>query len=169
MGFEVLIGNMNTLGFYDFFIPFIMFVAIVFGLLQKYKVFGDDNTQSIDGIIAISIGFFVINYTPIGLYFSTIFAIGASIIGVILIGIIMLGMFGIDAGKHLTEDEGGKKLVTPILGAVGAIVAIIFFFASGLYERYVPDIGFAITEETLVTIAFLGVFALIAGMIVKKS
>ena len=106
-GMEILIGNMNTIGFYDFFLPFILFVAIIFGLLQKNKVFGETDTKGIDGVVAMSVSFFVINYTAIGLYFSTLFAIGATIIGAILVGIIILGILTIIKGYR--KAAGGKK------------------------------------------------------------
>ncbi|MBW6462458.1 MAG: hypothetical protein K0B07_05435 [DPANN group archaeon] len=165
VGMEVLIGNMNTIGFYDFFLPFILFVAIIFGLLQKNKVFGETDTKGIDGVVAMSVSFFVINYTAIGLYFSTLFAIGATIIGAILVGVIILGMVGIDIGG-LLDEENNKKMRLPIVAATGVVVIILFLFASGLYEKlsdFIPPIG----EDTIVTIVavlfFIVVFMMITG------
>ncbi|MCK5594243.1 MAG: hypothetical protein KAI18_03305 [Candidatus Aenigmarchaeota archaeon] len=164
-GMEILIGNMNTMGFYDFLLPFVLFVAIIFGLLQKNKVFGDKETRGIDGVVAMSVSFFVINYTSIGLYFSTLFAIGATIIGAVLVGIIILGMVGIDLGGLLNGDDG-KKMKLPIVAAAGVVVIILFLYASGLYEKisdYIPSIG----EDTIVTIVgllfFIVVFVMITG------
>lgn len=170
-GMDILIGNMNTIGFYDFFLPFVLFVAIVFGLLQKNKVFGDKDTKGIDGVVAMSVAFFVINYTAIGLYFSTLFAIGATIIGAILVGIIILGMVGIDLGGFLNDKEG-KKMKLPIIAGAGVVVIILFLFASGLYEKltdFMPTIG----EDTIVTIVgllfFIVVFMMITGTGKKGS
>ena len=170
MGMEILVGNLNTLGFYDFFLPFILFVAIIFGLLQKNKVFGEKDTKAIDGIVAMSVSFFVINYTPIGLYFSMLFAIGASIIGAILVGVILLGMLGIDMGKFFNSGEGGKldnKYAGPAIAGVLLVIIALFLYASGLYDKfikgYVPSIG----EDTIVTVVailfVIVVFVVITG------
>ncbi|NOQ56017.1 MAG: hypothetical protein GQ477_04400 [Nanohaloarchaea archaeon] len=170
-GMEILIGNMNTMGFYDFFLPFILFVAIVFGLLQKNKVFGDKETKSIDSVVSMSVSFFIINYTAIGLYFTTLFAIGATIIGALLVGVIILGMVGIDLGGLLGENEN-KKMRIPIVAGAGVVVIILFLYASGLYEKisdYIPSIG----EDTIVTIVgilfFIAVFVMITGTGKKKK
>ena len=168
MGMEILVGNLNMLGFYDFFLPFILFVAIIFGLLQKNKVFGEENTKSIDGIVAMCVSFFVINYTPIGLYFSMLFAIGASIIGAILVGVILLGMFGINMGAFFNDKKGiPNSKATPAIAGVLLVVIALFLYASGLYDKfikgYVPSIG-EDTITTVVAILFvIVVFVVITG------
>ena len=166
-GMEVLIGNMNALGFYDFFLPFILFVAIIFGLLQKNKVFGEKDTKGIDGVISMSVAFFVINYTAIGLYFSTLFAIGATIIGAILVGIIILGMVGMDIGTFLKEKKN-KSLQGVFVGGAALIVVILFVIASDLYNDiidWIPSVG----EDTVVTAVAMLFFVVVFVMITKKE
>ncbi|MEA3229685.1 MAG: hypothetical protein U9P44_02110 [archaeon] len=167
MGLEVLIGNLNTFGFYDFFFPFLLFVAIFFGLLQKYKVFGESDTKALDGIISICISFFIINYTAIGLYFSTLFAIGASIIGAMLVGVIILGMVGIDVGKKLGSDKN-NTVALPIIAAVGLVIVSLFLYASGLYDDYLKGYAPTINDDTLITLVGI-VFVMVVFYIITKN
>lgn len=52
-----ILGGVQTLreiGFFDFFLPFILFFAIIYGALQKTQVFGEGR-RDIDSIIAFVI------------------------------------------------------------------------------------------------------------------
>ncbi|MCD6547418.1 MAG: hypothetical protein J7K22_02585, partial [Nanoarchaeota archaeon] len=54
---SLLLGGIQTLkeiGFFDFFLPFILFFAIVYGALDKTKVFGE-NRKDINSVIALVI------------------------------------------------------------------------------------------------------------------
>ncbi|MCK4808901.1 MAG: hypothetical protein KAS90_04730, partial [Candidatus Aenigmarchaeota archaeon] len=131
----------------------------------------DENTKAIDGIVAMSVSFFVINYTPIGLYFSMLFAIGASIIGAILVGVILLGMVGIDIGKFFSPGDDGKlenKYAGPAIAGVLLVVIAIFLYASGLYDKfikgYVPSIG----EDTIVAVVGI-LFVIVVFVVIVKG
>ena len=166
MGMEILIGNLNTLGFYDFFLPFLLFVAIIFGILQKNKIFGESDTKAIDGVVAMCISFFVINYTPIGLYFSMLFAIGATIMGAILVGIILLGMMGIDMGKFF--NPGGNlenKFAMPAIAGVLLVIITLFIYASGIYDKHIKGFMPSMGEDTIVTIVGI-LFVLVVFVVI---
>ena len=90
--FAEFIGNLNTLGFYDFLLPFMFVMALTFGLLTKSAVFG--NNAAVYGILSISIAFFSINYTPIGLFLTRSMTYAAVFIAGVMILILMLGIFG---------------------------------------------------------------------------
>lgn len=168
MGMEILIGNLNTLGFYDFFLPFLLFVAIIFGLLQKNKVFGESDTKAIDGVVAMCVSFFVINYTPIGLYFSMLFAIGATIMGAILVGVILLGMVGVDIGKFFNSGEGGalnNKFAMPAIAGVLLVIITLFIYASGIYDKHIKGFMPSMGEDTIVTIVGI-LFVLVVFVVI---
>lgn len=117
--FAEFIGNMNTLGFYDFLLPFMFILALTFGLLTKSEVFGDN--AAIYGILSICIAFFSVNYTPIGLFLTRSMTYAAVFIAGVLILILMLGIFGgkIDA----IFNEGIMWFI--------AFMAVLIFIGSG--------------------------------------
>ncbi|MDD4354045.1 MAG: hypothetical protein PHN56_06340 [Candidatus Nanoarchaeia archaeon] len=49
----------NSLGFFDVIVKFILGFAITFGMLEKTKIFGD-NMQKINALIAAAIGIIVV-------------------------------------------------------------------------------------------------------------
>jgi hypothetical protein len=169
MGLDMLIGNLNHIGFYDFLLPYILFLAIVFGILAKYEPFKPADGSSsvfINGVIAISVSFFIINYTPIGLYFTQLFAITATVLGAILVLMLVSGMFGVDI-KETTLQGNVKHFVV----GFGAIVAlIIFYIAAASYYGFNLFVGLArINSDTIITYVILTIMAVIVFFIIKSG
>jgi len=93
---EIMLGNMNRLGFFEFALPWILFLAIIYAVLKKAEF---SSEVTVNAVIAAIISFFIINYTPVGmtlgLFFSTLFGLAAVITAGLLVGILFLGMAGI--------------------------------------------------------------------------
>ncbi|MBI2542839.1 MAG: hypothetical protein HYW24_01510 [Candidatus Aenigmarchaeota archaeon] len=55
--FQIVAEKLVELGFYNFFLPFVLFSTVLYAMLRQTKVLGDSPT--ILGIVAISVGLFV--------------------------------------------------------------------------------------------------------------
>jgi len=122
-GLDVLIGNLGSMGFFDFMLPFFLFTAIVYGILTKEGWISSEVT--VNGTIAILFSFSLLNYTPLGNYFSTLFGMGAMLIG----GLLVLGMSGRMIGLKPEELFLGNK---KIMGLSLLIILITVFAAAGM-------------------------------------
>ena len=174
MGFDVFIGNLDKLGFFDFLLPFLLFMAIIYGILSKYEPFrkpGADGepTVAINAVISIVMSFFIINYTPIGFYFTELFALMATVVAGILVLTIVIGMFGVDI-KSIFIDEKNKLKETQgtILFIVAGLISIaIFLYAASNYFGFsLFGSGVSIDQDTIFTyIVLIGMGGVVYGIV----
>ncbi len=135
-GLDVLLGNMQQLKFFDFLFPFLLALAIFYGVLTfalgKHKV-GNEEKQilpkSAISLIALVAAFFVMNYTGtvgtgISTFFSGLFGGGLIVASAILVIIVLFGL----TGFRIHEVVKGKWIGL-IIGIVVLIVVMIFFGA----------------------------------------
>lgn len=121
--FTTLVSNLNNLGFFDFLLPFILTFAILWGLLLKTKVLGEN--QRVNGTVSLVVAFFVIGFggPALGSFFTTLFGYAVVVLAVILIIALFFGMSGFEWGKVLDPKVGGIILV--------GVGIILFFVAAG--------------------------------------
>ncbi len=154
MGFQEAIEPLRKIGFFDYYLPFILMFAIFYGLLKKSKIFGEDKSaEKINLIISLSASFYVTIFTPVGISLATFFANffgGALIIFLTLLifgGIIWMS-FRI-SGKEKVELKEIKNLnvITALIGS--AILIFIFSWAGGLSIFGVKGAQLAIDEVSV--------------------
>lgn len=121
--FSLLVGNLNSLGFFGFLFPWVFAFAVIYGLLTKAKIFDD---AKIVGVISLVAAFFVIGFGGpfLASFFVNIFGYATLIIAGLLVIVLFLAMSGGDAAKIL----GDNKAVAAVLVGIGII---IFFIAMG--------------------------------------
>lgn len=111
-----LVENLNRMGFYGFVLPWLLVFALVYGLLSIVsKKTGMD--KRVNGLIALTIAFFITAYTNIGAFFIGVSSIGAMIISVALMIVLFFAVFGIvpDPEKNKTEWIIGALIIGLIL------------------------------------------------------
>jgi len=120
--FSLLVGNLNSMGFFGFLLPWIFIFAVTYGLLMKSKFF--DNPK-ITGVLSLVIAFFVIGFGGPWLagFFVNLFGYAAVIIAGILVIVLFVTMSGGDFSKLFNN-----KAIAAILAGLGII---IFFIAVG--------------------------------------
>ncbi len=155
---EIMLGNMNRLGFFEFLMPWILFLAIIFAILKKSEVFGEE--ISVNAVIAAVVSFFIINYTPVGMtlgtFFTTLFGLAAVIIAGLLVGILFIGMAGIKP-----EELLGKANKTAIAVLLGFLALIAFISVGGM--------SFFNIDSDLVITLFMLLLMLFAIMFIANS
>ena len=156
--FDIMLGNMNRLKIFDFFLTWLLFFAIMFAVLRKSEVFGGE--ISVNGVIAFVVSFFIINYTPVGTtlgaFFSSLFGLAAVIVAGLLVGILFLGMAGIKPNEIF-----GKDNKTPLAVLLGFLALISFISVGGLNF-------FNLSSDLMMTLAMIMIM-LFAVMFIAKG
>jgi len=133
-GIADLIAAGKEIGIFEFYLPFVIMFAILYGLLSKSKIFGDASkdrkVRSINLIIALAASAFVMAYTPVGITLTTFFAnlfTNALIAIVTMLVFLMLTALVLGAAGVKMELTKGVKFVVLIL----IILVIGIFISSG--------------------------------------
>ncbi len=150
--FTILLGNLGRIGFFNFVLPWLFTLAVIYGILLKSKLF--DGQPAINGLLAIVVSFFVVNYTPVGFgldtFFTRIFGMGVLILVVIFVVLLFMGLVGLK-GEDIfkAENLGGGTAVALLLGLVGFLM-----FSFG---------GFNISADiiTIVVVMIMIIFAVL--------
>lgn len=147
-----MISNLQNLGFYDFVLPFILFMAIIYGLLTSKKTISEES--SVNGIIAISLSFFI-TYVARGFFYTEVFGLFGVVMAALLIILLFLAMFGLKPEELLGENKTTLAII------LGVVAVIIFLSAAGTSF-------FRISNDTVATIIMLLFVLLVLVFISKK-
>lgn len=126
--FTILIQNMRTMGFFQFLFPFLLALAIVYGVLSwslKAQL-----PKPARGIISIIVAFFVMLYSSwnsaIVLFFANVSGYWLIIGSGILFIVILLGLVGVSPEDLLKEKRAKWALVLAII-----FIGVLIFFGAG--------------------------------------
>lgn len=170
--FRQAILQMREIGAFNFLFPFLLTLAIFYGLLRKSKLFGPPETNvAVNAVVSLVAAFMVwsypvINGVDIEGKLSTFFAQG-----IIVTLVLMMTMLG--AGMVLPHDfdiksifAGNKAWAVIIITFVASIVIVI---ASGLVGLIINpgQITAIIPKEALITVVVI--IFLIAPIILLAS
>jgi len=96
---------MEKFGFYDVVIPFLLVFTLVFGVLQKIKIFGKESKQY-NALISVTIALLFVAASnlveAVNQYMPVIGLVLAMFLGLML----MLGMFGVKEGSKGVQTLG---------------------------------------------------------------
>jgi|SRR3989344_3933969 len=125
---ENFITTLNNWGLTDVLLPFILVFAIVFAILSRMNIFGDDK-KNINIVVALVLGLIFImphvtgnyppNYDPVDIINGAIPGVSIVAIAVIMV-LLLIGLFG-------WKQEGSQ---VPWIIFLLAIVAVVYFFGS---------------------------------------
>ena len=117
--------QLETLGFFDFVLPFLLVFATIFGILSFTKVFKDQKAVNI--IVAIILGLLSIRLPFFSMFLTELSPrLGLGLV-ILLSLLILIGMF-IPKGYH--------DIISWILLAVGAITFVIILLQSADVLNY---------------------------------
>jgi hypothetical protein len=130
---------------YEVIFPWILSFAVIYGLLNIVKPFGDGDGDKINGIVALTLGFFVAAFTPFGATMGAFFTQSAGTMAMFLIVILgILLVVALGGGKDVFGDlrtAGAKGWVFLVLLVVFAWFLIGGWLGGGVsfYSRFGSD------------------------------
>jgi len=129
-GLEGVIGTLKEVGVFRFYLPFLLSFAILYALLLKTKIFGEQ--KGLVTVIALAASAFIMVYSPVGIAFSTFLAnfFGNAVVVILTIVVLiifvnMLQSGGFDIGNVI---KGGWLW---LVGLLILLLVVGVFVASG--------------------------------------
>lgn len=133
-----VLDSWNNMGVFAYILPFLLVFAMVYGILNKSKLFGDE-AQGVNVILALALGLISL-FSPFPEFVQRMapnLAIGLS---VLLAALILLGLFVKDA-------KGGQTITYGLIG-LGVVIFLIVTYSSfqgnlsglNLWDQYGPAI-----------------------------
>lgn len=144
----------ESLGLFDFVLPFLLVFALVFGILSSTRFMG--NNKPVYIILAIVIGLMSLRYQYfLSTFMSELFPRLGIGLAVLLATLILVGLF-------IAEDEARYWMYG--LAAIGVIIAISVVYQSFSASGFLSGFGY---ESDLIGYIFLGI--LIVGVIIAVA
>ncbi|MFQ5474276.1 MAG: hypothetical protein ACE5DM_00400 [Candidatus Nanoarchaeia archaeon] len=173
VSFQDLIIRLDSIGLYEVMLPFFLIFVLVFAVLQKSRILGDDpiKTKAYNVVVALIIGAMVVVPHVLGLYpanADVVLIMNKALpnIALVLVAILavflIIGLFG-----------GRAAWVGMFTGwvAIVAFILVVYIFgrAAGWFEGSLPNwlwwLGDPDTQALLIVFA---VFALVIWFITKE-
>lgn len=126
LNLEQTIRQLEAAGFYQVLLPFILIFTIIFAVLQKVRLFGD-NSKNINIVIAILIAFFTIRAAPVVGLMNQFLPKVSAIVLVIMMLLLVLGIFGISG-----DSWTGWPFFAAVLLSILAVGWSVFSSIPGL-------------------------------------
>lgn len=167
---QMILGNMQSLGLFEFIFPFLLILAIAYGVL-RYSL-KEILPKSAAGLVSIIIAFFVMNYSgtagyQLSKFFSNLFGGGLIVASGILVLVIILGLLGLKIGE-LTIGEKKKPAIT--WAFVAAVIFIVFLVAVGASGSYLPWISpITLTSDFWTIIFFVVVLVIVLWVLGREG
>ena len=133
--FQIVAERLRDLGFFDFFIPWVMTSALLYALLRKSKIFGDDAIV-INSVLSISVSFFTWGFIVLAGGGGIGAALSKFVTEIVLIGIgflfivLIAGIFIPDLKDLLSTlpNKGATFLI------IALVIGVTLMIGSGLFN-----------------------------------
>jgi len=170
--FTPIIQQLDRLGFFNFFFPWLIAVAVMYAILKKSKILGE--SVIINGIVSLAVAFLILGFPVLsgiswGSAWSTFFAQSMIFILIFAIGFIMASLFYPDLPKMLIEQFTRRTTLWVMLG-----LGIALFITSGLVGTLwfgttkPPEPGAPTVPSDVITI-LTGVILLVVILLIASS
>ena len=153
-GIADLIAAGKDIGIFEFYLPFVIMFAILYGLLSKSKIFGnaekDRKVRAINLVISLAASAFVMAYTPVGITLTTFFAnlfTHALIAIVTMVVLLMMVALVLGLGGKELKLETGVKFIVLVL-----IILVIGIFISSGGLAFFPGLTLGDVSDTPIVI-----------------
>ena len=171
--FTIAIQRMVSYNFYGFLFPFLIITAITYGLLRKSNLFGDQS-QVINGIIALVVGFTVAGFPIIiGTTWEvqmTMFFTQLAVFGLVWVfAFVLASLFYPQLQEFLTSVFKSRSMLFLMF-----ILVLTFFMTSGLLGKilqFPPEPGTRVpqTIPTEISVTLAGVILMVVIIIVGSA
>ena len=116
--------NLQSYGFYDYLLPFLLIFTIIFAMLEKTMIMGKEGDKprtNINTLLAVIIAFIVVVQTEIVMIINTYLSKMALLIIIVLIFLLLLGVFGANVSQGLSGWLLGLGFFISLIGVLWAL------------------------------------------------
>ncbi len=158
-----VLDTFGQLGGFRIVLPFLFTFAVVYGIVNRLDLFGEDTNDAVSAIIGIAAALFVSNYVvatgvQVGILFSNFFGALSVVFLFLLSALMVQGIVGGEPGN----SRYNRAIM--FLGALAVISIFLSWGGLGFVFPSTPDIaGSVFLTET--TFATLVVILLAVGLI----
>ena len=153
-----VLNTWNDIGVFSYVIPFLLIFAVVFAILKKTKILGDDN-DGILAIISVALGLLALQFDMVSEFYAIIFPRFGIGLSIFLVAIILLGFF-------LPSDASENGKIKAIAVAVVVGVVLWSFDSWGSWSNF--GFGGWLNENFWAIIILLVIIGTIVGVTKKK-
>jgi len=165
MVLQQMIQNMMNLGFFQFLFPFLLALAIVYGLLSW--ALKEQFPPSARGLISLIIAFFVMLFSSWNYYVINFFATISGEFLVVAVGFILIVMLLAITGtkpQDLMKNEKAKWILILLVVFIG----IVIFFGAGA-AWLIPIPTGMMTSQFWTVLFFIVILALVFWFMGKEE
>jgi hypothetical protein len=145
--FTAMLNQWDQMGIFNYALPFLLIFALVYGILNKSKIFGDENKGAVV-IISLAIGLLSLVGNYVSNFFKIIMPNLAIGLSVLLCGIILVGL--------LWQEEKIKSWLPYVIFGLGAIIFIYVVYGSFSGNSWGGSYVWDQYGSALVTLLILG-------------
>ncbi len=144
----------SEFGVFAYLLPFLMIFAIVFGILNKTDLLGDN--KGVQATIALAVGLLSLQFDYVANFYATIFPYAGMGIAVLLIALILMGL--------ITDDDKWPA-VRWIWFGIGFIIFLIVLLTSMTDFAWYGGMGYGWADSWPAIVA-LTIILILMGMII---
>ena len=159
--FEIVVLRLRELGAYQFLFPFLITLAIFYGLLRKSQLFGPpEKNVAINALVATIAAFMVWSYpllTGVNIEKElSAFMFQSSVASlVVIVGLMIASLFSPPDLSKIVGEKLGTKLIA-VVGIAVLFGGVAILFTSGLSKIFFPSgTEFKISEDFMTSILML--------------
>ena len=137
-------------GVFAYGLPFLLIFAIIFGILSKSKLLGDN--KGVQATIALAIGLLALQFNLVTDFYATIFPYAGIAIAILVVAVILMGMMSAEMPDATKYTFFG----------IGAVLFVVVLFTSLSDFSYFGGFGYGWADAwpaILAGIVFLGIMA----------
>lgn len=140
-------------GVFAYVLPFLMVFALVYGILSKSNIIGEN--KGVNATIALAFGLLALQFDYVSGFYASIFPYAGMGLAVLLIALILLGLVGV---------RGGMATNWIWLGL--GVIIFLFILIGALGDTYwLGGIGYNLADSAPALLAILIILGLMALII----
>lgn len=158
LNFETFVRDLQDIGFYNYFLPFILIFAITYALLENSKILGEK--KNVNVVISMAIGLILIVQQGIVETINSFLQKSSLIIVIALVALLIIFLVG---GESRVKKGFGFGVIVIVI-----IIALIWALSPDLGLTGIP-IWSDISDSTKNLILMLLIFLIIPIILVSKK
>lgn len=159
------IDFLRDFGFFDVILPFLLVFSILFGILEKTKVFGVEEIdgkkyprKNINSMVSFVIAFFVIATKEIVTALQVSLPKVAMVLTIVVCFMLLAGSFMAEGEFSFADNKAWKVFLTLVM-----FIAVVLIFLDA-FDWLDPIIGYILSEKSTIVVPLI-IFAAMIGTV----